>query len=95
MLDVDALLKDYFQNTDEANDKPLMKAASSVLKILAKVLSAKPYCLNSRISVCVISGKAFFASKRFQRSTMAFSLHFPGQPSLFILSILVKTMKGS
>ncbi|MBA3756401.1 MAG: lysophospholipid acyltransferase family protein [Nitrosomonas sp.] len=34
MLDVDALLKDYFQNTDEANDKPLMKAASSVLKKL-------------------------------------------------------------
>ncbi|WP_297324252.1 lysophospholipid acyltransferase family protein [Nitrosomonas sp.] len=34
MLNVDALLKDYFQNTDEANDKPLMKAASSVLKKL-------------------------------------------------------------
>jgi putative hemolysin len=34
MLDVDTLLKDYFQNTDETNDKPLMKAASSVLKKL-------------------------------------------------------------
>lgn len=34
MLDVDILLKDYFQNTDENNDKPLMKAASSVLKKL-------------------------------------------------------------
>ncbi len=34
MLDVDALLKEYFQNTDEANDKPLMKAACSVLKKL-------------------------------------------------------------
>ena len=34
MLDVDILLKDYFQNTDEGHDKPLMKAASSVLKKL-------------------------------------------------------------
>lgn len=34
MLDVDTLLKDYFQNTDETSDKPLMKAASSVLKKL-------------------------------------------------------------
>ncbi|MBS0299879.1 MAG: lysophospholipid acyltransferase family protein [Proteobacteria bacterium] len=32
MLDVDVLLKDYFQNTNEINDKPLMKAASSLLK---------------------------------------------------------------
>jgi len=31
---VDILLKDYFQNTDEGHDKPLMKAASSVLKKL-------------------------------------------------------------
>lgn len=34
MLDVDTLLKDYFQQTDEANDKPLMRAASSLLKKL-------------------------------------------------------------
>ena len=34
MLDVDILLKDYFQNTDETSDKPLMKAAASVLKKL-------------------------------------------------------------
>ena len=34
MLDVDTMLKEYFQNTDEANDKPLMRAASSVLKKL-------------------------------------------------------------
>lgn len=32
MLDVDALLKDYFQQPDGSNNKPLMKAASSVLK---------------------------------------------------------------
>ena len=34
MLDVDAILKDYFQHADEVNDKPLMKAASSILKKL-------------------------------------------------------------
>lgn len=34
MLDVDALLKDYFQNTDENSGKPLMKTASSLLKKL-------------------------------------------------------------
>ncbi|SFE83075.1 lysophospholipid acyltransferase family protein [Nitrosomonas sp. Nm166] len=34
MLDVDALLKDYFQHTDENSDKPLMKTASSLLKKL-------------------------------------------------------------
>lgn len=34
MLDVDAMLKDYFQQTDATNDKPLMKAASSLLKKL-------------------------------------------------------------
>lgn len=34
MLDVDTLLKDYFQNTAETSDKPLMKAAASVLKKL-------------------------------------------------------------
>jgi putative hemolysin len=34
MLDVDTMLKDYFQQTDAASDKPLMKAASSLLKKL-------------------------------------------------------------
>lgn len=34
MLDVDVLLKEYFQNTDESKEKPLMKAASSLLKKL-------------------------------------------------------------
>ncbi|WP_295627945.1 lysophospholipid acyltransferase family protein [uncultured Nitrosomonas sp.] len=34
MLDVDAILKDYFQHANEANAKPLMKAASSILKKL-------------------------------------------------------------
>lgn len=32
MLDVDAMLKDYFPGTDTQGDKPLMKAASSLLK---------------------------------------------------------------
>ncbi|MBS0423072.1 MAG: lysophospholipid acyltransferase family protein [Proteobacteria bacterium] len=32
MLDVDAMLKDYFPGTDAQSDKPLMKAASSLLK---------------------------------------------------------------
>lgn len=32
MLDVDAMLKDYFPRTDAQGDKPLMKAASSLLK---------------------------------------------------------------
>ncbi|MER0215807.1 MAG: GNAT family N-acetyltransferase [Nitrosomonas sp.] len=34
MLDVDAMLKDYFPGTDTQSDKPLMKAASSFLKKL-------------------------------------------------------------
>ena len=34
MLDVDAMLKDYFPSTDTQSDKPLMKAASSFLKKL-------------------------------------------------------------
>ena len=34
MLNVDVLLKDYFQNVDENIDKPLIKVASSVLKKL-------------------------------------------------------------
>ena len=34
MLDVDALLKDYFQHTDESSHKPLIKTASSLLKKL-------------------------------------------------------------
>ncbi len=34
MLDVDALVKDYFQQTGESTDKPLVKAASSILKKL-------------------------------------------------------------
>ncbi|QOJ23271.1 MAG: lysophospholipid acyltransferase family protein [Gammaproteobacteria bacterium] len=32
MLDVDAMLKDYFPGSDVQSDKPLMKAASSLLK---------------------------------------------------------------
>jgi len=34
MIDVDTLLNDYFQNTDDNNDKPLMRAASSFIKKL-------------------------------------------------------------
>ncbi|NBQ69044.1 MAG: GNAT family N-acetyltransferase, partial [Nitrosomonadaceae bacterium] len=34
MLDVDAMLKDYFLDADTQSDKPLMKAASSLLKKL-------------------------------------------------------------
>ena len=34
MLDVDGLLHDYFQQAQETDDKPLMKAASSILKKL-------------------------------------------------------------
>lgn len=34
MIDVDTLLKDYFQNADESHEKPLIKAASSILKKL-------------------------------------------------------------
>ncbi|TXI16908.1 MAG: GNAT family N-acetyltransferase, partial [Nitrosomonas sp.] len=34
MLDVDGLLHDYFQQAQETGDKPLMKAATSLLKKL-------------------------------------------------------------
>ena len=34
MIDVDALLNNYFQNTDENPEKPLLKTAASVLKKL-------------------------------------------------------------